>query len=737
MGPPRLLLGAALLFWGGMTDRALAGLACALLVEGAHWTRIRWDFQERAFLLAWRLSVFFLLVAMVLVVLDGARLHAMARVFTWLPVVLMPLQFVQSYGMSRTMTMATFSLLVRRRRDHALRYGLPFKEVRFGFGHVFLGATLLASCLGSQAGSAAFFPGLILLVSWALVAAAGRGWRGLGLATLVALICAALAGIGGQVGLSALYRYLTSGRWAYDGDPGLNQARERQTSIGSLGRIKQSHEIKWRLIPEQGPLPRLLRVASYSNYYSTHWQVNLLPENVATFKDDFQSPQTLINPANPTDPDDSFVIAPPDLADLNAAIDPALPRFRLRGAVPKQGTLMPLPADAASLHRFAFEDLERSSFGTFRLTPSQPVADARVLWREDFATERPPWTSIDYKGVRKPAPGEKPPEPGNRVRRVRVRPDLQIPPREQEMLRQEVDAIGMRHGSLRERIALLQRHFIGNFRYTRYNAVPRDLRDRENGTLLGTFLQKTRAGHCEYFATATALLLRETGVPTRYVSGFAVAEIDRDSGEALVRGTHAHAWCRAWDEAAGSWLDVDLTPPDWTGLETPRASRFQALSDRFQLLREDLLVWRDQPGNMTLVTAVLLGPILVGLVFIGRNLWRSRSRLDPVRALARGAATVPATPLRALEKPARRLLGERPPGTPLARWLMRLAPELPRPALLAEALDLHHRLRFDPAARDPALVAELEARVTALRGDLAKHRRPANAGFPRPPEVLG
>ena len=95
-GPPRLLLGAALLFWGGMTERAVPGLACALLVEGAHWTRVRWNFSERAFLIAWRISVLFLLLAMVLVVLQGARNNAMARVFSWLPVILLPLQFVQS-----------------------------------------------------------------------------------------------------------------------------------------------------------------------------------------------------------------------------------------------------------------------------------------------------------------------------------------------------------------------------------------------------------------------------------------------------------------------------------------------------------------------------------------------------------------------------------------------------------------------------------------------------------------
>src|SRR5690606_15841895 len=121
MFPPRLLLGIALLFWGGMTGRPIPGLALALLVEGAHWTRTRWDFGERAFLRAWRLCVLLLVIVTVLVLMDGARLDAMLRVFTWMPVILLPLQFVQSYGMSRTMTLATFSLMIRRRQAHALK----------------------------------------------------------------------------------------------------------------------------------------------------------------------------------------------------------------------------------------------------------------------------------------------------------------------------------------------------------------------------------------------------------------------------------------------------------------------------------------------------------------------------------------------------------------------------------------------------------------------------------------
>jgi hypothetical protein len=305
------------------------------------------------------------------------------------------------------------------------------------------------------------------------------------------------------------------------------------------------------------------------------------------------------------------------------------------------------------------------------------------------------------------------------------------------MLKRVAAEVGLHEAATTgEKIALLQRHFLGNFSYTRYNRVPKDLetwsrqdkgvRDyvtKEDPTLLGTFLQYTKAGHCEFFATASALLLREAGVPTRYVSGFAVMEMDPKSGEALVRGTHAHAWCRAWDAESESWIDVDLTPPGWAELEVAQASRFQALSDWFQLRREDLLVWRDRPGNMAIVTAVLMTPLLIGLAFIGRNLWRSRGRVND-ETPGRAAATLPVTPLSSIEKPARKLLGERPPGMPIGPWLGQLVPRLPQPALLVQALELHQRLRFDPAAgKEPAELAELQRLVADLRRDLAGRAR--------------
>lgn len=72
-----------------------------------------------------------------------------------------------------------------------------------------------------------------------------------------------------------------------------------------------------------------------------------------------------------------------------------------------------------------------------------------------------------------------------------------------------------------------------------------------------TFLVETKSGHCELFATATALMLRELGVPARVVTGFRVA---RPAGSVVMaRSSDAHAWAEAWTDRGG-WQPVDTTP---------------------------------------------------------------------------------------------------------------------------------------------------------------------------------
>lgn len=76
---------------------------------------------------------------------------------------------------------------------------------------------------------------------------------------------------------------------------------------------------------------------------------------------------------------------------------------------------------------------------------------------------------------------------------------------------------------------------------------------------LGEFLLGSGAGHCEYFATALALVLRAQRVPCRVVGGWLAHEWDAAARAVVVRGKHAHAWIEVLAED-GSWHTFDPTP---------------------------------------------------------------------------------------------------------------------------------------------------------------------------------
>lgn len=74
------------------------------------------------------------------------------------------------------------------------------------------------------------------------------------------------------------------------------------------------------------------------------------------------------------------------------------------------------------------------------------------------------------------------------------------------------------------------------------------------------FLFDTRAGHCEYFATALAVLLREVDVPTRIVNGYYGAHRNEVGGYYAVRQADAHSWVEVHFDTLG-WVTFDPTPP--------------------------------------------------------------------------------------------------------------------------------------------------------------------------------
>ena len=83
---------------------------------------------------------------------------------------------------------------------------------------------------------------------------------------------------------------------------------------------------------------------------------------------------------------------------------------------------------------------------------------------------------------------------------------------------------------------------------------------------LAEFLNQTRVGNCEYFATAAALLLRAGGASTRVVAGFVGYEWDPERLHYIVRNGRAHLWTEVYYPGHG-WYPIDATT--WVPIRRP------------------------------------------------------------------------------------------------------------------------------------------------------------------------
>lgn len=213
---------------------------------------------------------------------------------------------------------------------------------------------------------------------------------------------------------------------------------------------------------------------------------------------------------------------------------------------------------------------------------------------------------------------------------------------------------------------------------------------------IAAFAIGSGAGHCEYFATVLAVLLRHQGVPCRLVGGY-LAQERADDGAVIVRRRHAHAWVEAL-MPDGSWLTLDATPaaasdPANTGDPTWWRSITGGLSACW-----DRIVGFDDDGRTALVGALAalpghasrfvaaypLGSLGLLVLPFALVCARRRQRRPPPAVLSLvGAARALGLELQAGETP-RELLGR-------ARAA---AASHERVAALAAAVARHERIRY-------------------------------------------
>jgi hypothetical protein len=223
---------------------------------------------------------------------------------------------------------------------------------------------------------------------------------------------------------------------------------------------------------------------------------------------------------------------------------------------------------------------------------------------------------------------------------------------------------------------------------------------------------ETHRGHCEYFATATVLLLREMGIPARYAVGYYVHE---PAGRGyVVRLRDGHAWCLVWDKNNRCWRNLDTTPASWVAQEEGRASALQFLSDFQSWLQYEVLKFFDYSHNN--IRDYVFWALIPALAFMLFRIFRGgrRQKIEEPGERLRWPGVD--SEFYQLEQKLVRNGMPREPGESLHVWLRRVTDdsrmtELKQP--LQNILLLHYRYRFDPQGLDAGERQELRREVAA------------------------
>jgi len=119
---------------------------------------------------------------------------------------------------------------------------------------------------------------------------------------------------------------------------------------------------------------------------------------------------------------------------------------------------------------------------------------------------------------------------------------------------------------------------------------------------LAHFLFETRAGHCEYFASAMTIMLRTLGIPAREVNGFLPGEYNELGGDYIVRASDAHSWVEVHFPGM-DWQVFDPTPASPEN-EADFLSRIGKYADWMQLTWSEWVIGYDFAHQVTLAQDV-------------------------------------------------------------------------------------------------------------------------------------
>ena len=629
---PPMINGLALLLWGWQCEYLIYAMPMAVLLEMARVIPWKIPVTNNEFNHISDLSsIIFLLVA--IYSFTTKSYHGIYTILSLLPILLFLLLLAQVYSVQGFIKSSALFISLRRLESSELINPVPGIDLSFPY--------LFICIISASAGNhhaMVFYISVVFLITWTLWVLRPAYTRSSLWLSLI--LIATVAGYAGQTGIremqsiaeSTFLGWFDQFMWR-SRDP-----RRTSTAIGSLGKLKLSDRIVLRVDTHHQKLeqPLLLRETTYINYGYGVW-TNY--QNTFYLIDPVpEGNKWMLNESSKT----------PEILTIGFHMD-------------DETAVIPVPHGIESITNVNAFQVEHSPYGIVSLELNPGWIKYDVLFNQQQIPDA--------------APGAE---------------DLDIPNVYKTELQNLVSQLKLDTEDPENAIKILKRFFSENFKYslTQTARYPR-------GKYLSKFLFETRKGHCEYFATTTALILRAAGIPTRYVVGYSVSEYSPLERQYIARARHAHSWVLVF--VNGSWQSLDTTPSVWAELEEEDTSSLEPIIDLwswliYRISRGDV----DDPdsGAVSVFTWLLI-PLL--LFYIWNIFIRKR-----VKSRATDNATIPFLEKQGLDSVFYKLIKEleikffpRKPGQTLTSWIAELENTSMQSGFKQLAL-YHYKYRFDP-----------------------------------------
>ena len=412
------------------------------------------------------------------------------------------------------------------------------------------------------------------------------------------------------------------------------------TSMGNIGKMKLSGEIVFRVYPDDPYLPLYMKQSDYNVVVRNTW---------------YASPRK----TTPIFPDN-------DMEWQFFGEGEGLKRMKISIWMDKRKGegVLPLPDGAKRALELDVAGIEKSVLGSVYVEEGPELLEFSVSFDPENRFEPPPRRS-----------------------------DLFVPKEEETVIEEVMQRNGLVGDTPEETLANIERFFAG-FEYTL------DLKNKAGESVLYDFLNNTHSGHCEYFATATVLMLRNAGIAARYRTGFMLDEYDSFENALIARKRDAHAWVIAY--IGDGWKTVDLTPPQWKVADSGGKSLFEPVSDFMSWIKMKYENYRRKKS--TEFNRMLIAAASILTVFLMIRIYLRRRRVKKPEP----DETKPLFEAQGLDSPIYKMLDyyaenglTREESETLRRFLAKNRIDI------GEIAKLHEELRFDTSADKSVVMAEL------------------------------